>query len=1080
MAHRRHRVVVNAHPGSSAQEIEDEPDWSGGHQHRVGFRNRDDRAPGLAPGSSIDIDETEHEHEQDVARAKAQLETLREERSEGRLVNFREVVERQEDLHLRYPADRPIGWRYVLNETEDWVKNEQDWPANAKKRSQQEQQQHGDDKKEHEDDGKKEHGSAETEKKPKPTEEKQHEPRSDGGGGGEGDKQRSPQEQALLENLKGESEYVAGLQINDGSGHAMPRDLRNRTDISIDEQDQFSPDNWLPRATGLVRLTGKHPLNAEPHLTELFDAGLITPNELHYVRNHGSVPRILWELHRVDVEVDRDLGLGPGARLSLSMDDIKDDFEAVSFPVYLACDGNRRKELNMIRKGKGFNWGAGAVGCAYWKGALLRDVLASAGIVPDEVDAQLQSRQLWVNFAGQDELSEGTYETCIPLAYAMNSHNDVLLAYEMNGVNLPPDHGYPVRLVVPGFVGGRCVKWLRRIWITERENSSHYHIWDNRVVPAFVRSADEDDPIAHTMFHHPDTKCNEQNLNSVIVRPEHGETVSFGSAAGRRSYRVQGYAYDGGGLEVQRVEVSLDGGDEWLYCMRTFPDQPVRHGTKFWTWLHWHVDVDMAQLLNAKSITVRAFNSTKNTQPERPVWNIMGMMNNSQYVVRSEVQQQQQQGQDGLSVVFRHPVEPGTGEGGWMQPSEENKIAQAKQEAGTPEKQFTREEIEKHSRADDCWIVVDGKVYDATSVLDWHPGGKAAILSHAGKVHQQTTDEFASIHDDYAYGKLKDCILGSVTDKAKQFIKQSAEAAAKEAAASGGKAADQKLALKKHRWVPVRLLDRSEVSHDTRKYTFQLPDGKDTLGLGTCQHVLIGFHMPDRMLIRSYTPTRPLLPARTTDRTEGSGAVSGVEDERETLQDGQGTFDLTVKTYFPDTNQPGGALSNILDCIPIGEDVEMRGPTGDIVYEGNGTFTLGEGQQRRFSRVSLVLGGSGITPGFALIARILLSAKDDTQLRVVDANKSEDDILLHAELDRFEKEAKEGQLRITHVLSHPASDDWTGRRGHVDADLLRDALFPPDKDSVVFLCGPPAMIQKAALPALRDWGYVEDENMFGF
>ncbi|GEM12114.1 sulfite oxidase [Rhodotorula toruloides] len=1065
MPHRQHRVVVSAHPGSSAQEIADEPDWSGGHQHRVGFRNRDDRLPGLAPSSSAEINEAEHEHErerheQDVAHAKAQLETLGEERSEGRLVNFREIVERQEDLHLRYPTERPIGWRYVLNETEDWVKNKQDWPANVKRRSQQEQQeqQQGKDEKEHE--------GNEPKKESKPTEKKQQGPRNDdedgSKGGDDGDKlhkQRSPREQALLENLKGELEYVAGLQINDGSGRAMPRGLRNRTDISIDEQDQFSPDNWLPRASGLVRLTGKNPLNAEPHLTGLFEAGLITPNELHYVRNHGSVPRILWEMHRVDVEVDHDLGLGPGARLSLSMDDIKDGYKAVSFPVYIACDGNRRKELNMIRKGKGFNWGAGAVGCAYWKGTLLRDVLASAGVVPDELDTQLQSRQLWVNFAGQDELSEGTYETCLPLAYAMNLHNDVLLAYEMNGVNLPPDHGYPVRLVVPGFVGGRCVKWLRRIWITERENSSHYHIWDNRVVPAFVRSADKDDPVAHTMFHHPDTKCNEQNLNSVIVRPQHGETVSFGSVAVRRSYRIQGYAYDGGGLEVQRVEVSLDGGDEWLYCVRTFPDQPVRHGTKFWTWLHWHVDVDMAQLLNAKSITVRAFNATKNTQPERPVWNVMGMMNNCWYVVRSEVQQQ---GQDCLSVVFRHPVEPGAGEGGWMQPSEENKIAQAKQEAGTPEKQFTREEIEKHGRADDCWIVVDGKVYDATSVLDWHPGGKAAILSHAGKVHQQTTDEFASIHDDYAHRKLKDCILGSVTDKAKQFIKRSAEAAAKEAAASGSDDADHKLALKKHRWVPVRLLDRRDVSHDTRRYTFQMPAGKDTLGLGTCQHVLIGFHMPDRMLI------------------QGGGAVSDIEEERAALEDGQGTFDLTVKTYFPDANQPGGALSNILDCIPIGEDVEMRGPTGDIVYEGNGTFTLGEGQQRHFSRVSLVLGGSGITPGFALIARILLSPNDDTQLRVVDANKSEDDILMRAELDHFEKEAKEGQLHITHVLSHPANDEWTGRRGHVDADLLRDALFPPDEDSVVLLCGPPAMIQKAALPALRDWGYVEDENMFGF
>ena len=89
-----------------------------------------------------------------------------------------------------------------------------------------------------------------------------------------------------------------------------------------------------------------------------------------------------------------------------------------------------------------------------------------------------------------------------------------------------------------------------------------------------------------------------------------------------------------------------------------------------------------------------------------------------------------------------------------MKPSVENQIAAAKQEAGAPEKQFTREEIEKHDKEDDCWIVVDNKVYDATSVLDWHPGGKAAVMGHAGKVHAETSNEFEGIHDDYAYQKL--------------------------------------------------------------------------------------------------------------------------------------------------------------------------------------------------------------------------------------------------------------------------------------------------------------------------------------
>lgn len=129
----------------------------------------------------------------------------------------------------------------------------------------------------------------------------------------------------------------------------------------------------------------------------------------------------------------------------------------------------------------------------------------------------------------------------------------------------------------------------------------------------------------------------------------------------------------------------------------------------------------------------------------------MGMMNNCWYVVRPAITQTEDS--DIPSMHFRHPVEPGVGDRGWMKPSVENQISNAKQQAGAPQKPFTRQEIEKHD-SEDCWIVVDGKVYDATSVLAWHPGGKAAVLGHAGKVHQATSDEFTSIHDGYAYQKL--------------------------------------------------------------------------------------------------------------------------------------------------------------------------------------------------------------------------------------------------------------------------------------------------------------------------------------
>lgn len=804
-------------------------------------------------------------------------------------------------------------------------------------------------------------------------------------------------------------------------------------------------------------------MNAEAELSTLFEGGLITPNELHYIRNHGAVPRLLWEFHELDVE---------DGKLVLSMDDLRDKYEHINIPVSLACDGNRRKELNMIKRSKGFNWASGAIGCAYWKGPLLRDILLAAGVEPTRYTGEGKLR--WVNFEGADEPSEGKYATCIPLDYAMDPTNDVILAFEMNDVPLPPDHGYPVRLLIPGYVGGRCVKWLRRIWITDYENTSHYHIWDNRVLPSFI--TEKDGEFAETMFSHPDTACNEQNLNSVIVKPEQGEKIPLTNARHGKTYRIEGYAYDGGGHEVQRVEVSLDEGQTWLYCIRKFPDYPIRHGNKFWTWLHWYIDVSIVHLLQAKNISVRAWNVFKNTQPEKASWNTMGMMNNCYYQVKPEISQSKEEKVP--HILFRHPVEPGTGDGGWMKPSVENQIATAKQEAGAPQKQFTRQEIEKHNSENDCWLVVDGKVYDSTSVLAWHPGGKAAILGHAGKVHQETSDEFASIHDGFAYQKLKECILGVVTEKAANYIKANAESAAKEKAQSQNKGRD--VVLQKHKWVPVKLVDRENISEDTRRYTFGLPDNMRDLGLGTCQHIQLGFHLKDKMLIRSYTPTKPLLPDPKSQKPQknASGTYSASLKEVSSLQDGRGTFELVVKTYFPTSQQPGGAMSNILDCIPLNSEIEIRGPTGEIVYNGSGKFTI-EDEERTFKKISLVLGGSGITPGYALIARALMGqGEGEVQVRVVDANKSEKDILLREELDHFEKESN-GRLKITHVLSHP-SDDWKGLKGHVNEDIIRDSLFPPEEGSAVFLCGPPAMIQKAALPALKSWGYTEDENVFGF
>ncbi len=157
-----------------------------------------------------------------------------------------------------------------------------------------------------------------------------------------------------------------------------------------------------------------------------------------------------------------------------------------------------------------------------------------------------------LGFAGADEPSEGTYEPCMPLQYAMDPRNDVILAQYTNGEPLPPDYESPVRVVILGYLGWRCVKKVSKIRISDKENDSHYLIWDNRVLPNFV--TEKDGEFVTTMFTHPSTACNEQNLNSLIMKPAQEEKITLSDARKGKTYRTEGYTYDGGGHELQSVE----------------------------------------------------------------------------------------------------------------------------------------------------------------------------------------------------------------------------------------------------------------------------------------------------------------------------------------------------------------------------------------------------------------------------------------------------------------------------------------------------------------------------------------------
>ena len=126
--------------------------------------------------------------------------------------------------------------------------------------------------------------------------------------------------------------------------------------------------SWVPRHPDLIRLTGKHPFNSEIPFPALIDCGPITPSPVHFVRNHGHVPRLDWDTWRVEVS-----GLVRRPR-SFSMAELA-ALPARTLPVTLSCSGNRRKEENAVKKSMGYNWGAAGVATSVWKGPLLCDVL---------------------------------------------------------------------------------------------------------------------------------------------------------------------------------------------------------------------------------------------------------------------------------------------------------------------------------------------------------------------------------------------------------------------------------------------------------------------------------------------------------------------------------------------------------------------------------------------------------------------------------------------------------------------------------------------------------------------------------
>ncbi len=343
------------------------------------------------------------------------------------------------------------------------------------------------------------------------------------------------------------------------------------------------------------------PFNGGPPLAVLIDSP-ITPEELFFVRNHAPVPEIDGDAFRLSVGglVERPL--------ELSLDDLKREFQHHTVEATLQCAGNRRDELMAVREIPGeVPWGSEAISNAHWGGVALRDVFAVANVSGDTKHAA---------FVGRDRACKGSqtfpFGGSIPIDKANDP--DVLLAYEMNGKPLPPTHGFPLRVVVPGYIGARSVKWVAEIRAQPTPSDNYYQRKSYKLFPPNVSAETVD--WDHGMM------LGEVGPTAVLCRIDGGTPASAGSVG------LAGYAMGAGGTPVDGVEVSVDGGATW------HPTELTSGGRG--TWYLWQMAAELAA--GEHEIVVRV-QGTGSHQPEQPAtsWNFKGYMNTAWHRTRLQV-----------------------------------------------------------------------------------------------------------------------------------------------------------------------------------------------------------------------------------------------------------------------------------------------------------------------------------------------------------------------------------------------------------------------------------------------------------
>jgi DMSO/TMAO reductase YedYZ molybdopterin-dependent catalytic subunit len=317
------------------------------------------------------------------------------------------------------------------------------------------------------------------------------------------------------------------------------------------------------------------PLNLEMPFSSL--DSFITPTKSFYVRTHFPIPAIdrdAWWLH-VEGEVEKAFAINYEQLMT---------FESVTAPVTLECAGNNRSFL--VPKVKGVQWDLGAVSTAEWTGVRLSTLLDRASPKLNACEVILEGADCGTLEDPKSPAGELTFARSIPLEKA---RRDVLLAYKMNGDDLPPEHGFPVRAIVPGWYAMASVKWLQRIIVTDRPFTGYYQTldyayWDKR------------DDIAELK------PLTEMQVKAEIARPAEDEIVPAKSSV---CVRGGAWACD---AEITKVELSTDGGATWS-------DTRLLGESKPNAWRFWEFDWQTPSQSGKQTLIARATDSLGRTQP---------------------------------------------------------------------------------------------------------------------------------------------------------------------------------------------------------------------------------------------------------------------------------------------------------------------------------------------------------------------------------------------------------------------------------------------------------------------------------